>query len=215
MTLQAARRVPLAMLIVLVVGASSACAASTVSGHGSADVPTPTTTQSTTDFPQPGISTPIVAPSSELSTLPISENTKVLVTSEAGHFRVRMPATPTRSDQPGSFGDYTFNVHVVIVQSPYVAIVEGEDVTPALTSDAFDTVLRSAVNGFTSSSGLTKVSESDTEFRGHVGRKAIYDRAGTNYEFLVFVYSGNQIYAMFAPEGERFDDLAGSFEATI
>jgi hypothetical protein len=215
MTQQAARRAPIAMLLALAVGASGGCAASTVSGRGSAAVSSPTESATNSDFPAPGISTPIVAPSSELSTPPPSEYTKVAVTDEAGHFRVRMPATPTRSDQPGSFGDYTFNVHLVIVQSPYAAIVEGEDVSPALTSDTFDTVLKSAVTGFASSSGLSKVSEKATTFRGHEGRIAIFDRAGTNYEFLVFVQSGSQIYALFAPEGDRFDALAGSFEATV
>jgi hypothetical protein len=186
--------------------AASGCAASTVNGHGVASVVARSTHP--TDFPSAGSSTPS-------SPAPTPGGSGVLVTDDAGHFRVRMPAEPTRNTEPGSFAGYTFNVHTAVVQSPYVAGVEGEDITPALTPDSYDTVLRSAVSSFGTAAGLTKLSEKDTVFQGHRGRVGIFDRDGVHFEFLVFVYSGSQVYAMFAPEGEKFDALANSFQPTI
>lgn len=203
--------------------ATSGCAAGTVSGHGSADVVAPTTTAPTGAFPSGsglpsfGLSTPILPPLSSLAPSlsgSAPSGAGVEVVDEGGHFRVVMPAEPERTTEPGSFGDYTFNVHIASVTSPYVAIVEGEDITPALTSDTFDDVLRAAVSGFETSSHLDLVSQSDTTFQGHKARQGIFSHEGTRFVFLAFVLNGSQIYALFAPQGEKFDALAGSFQAT-
>jgi hypothetical protein len=194
--------------LVAVLLAVSGCAADTVNGHGAASAVAGSS--GPVDFPS-GASTP--APSA--SVLPTPGGSGVLVTDAAGHFRVRMPAQPTRDTQHGSFAGYTFNVHTAVVQSPYVAGVEGEDISPALTSASYDTVLRSAVSSFGISSGTTKVSETDTTFQGHHGRIGIFEGDGSRYEFLVFVYSGSQVYALFAPQGAKFEALATSFQPTI
>jgi len=199
-----------ATLLVCVLLAGSACSADTVSGHGKASV-IAAESSGPVDFPSLGVST--AAPSE--TALPTPGGEGVLVTDAGGHFQVRMPAQPTRDTQPGSFAGYTFNVHTAIVQSPYVAGVEGEDITPALSEDTYDTVLRSALSSFNTSSGLTKVSESATTFHGHVGRMGIFESNGERFEFLVFVYSGSQVYALFAPQGDKFQALADSFQPTI
>lgn len=200
-------QVGVALLAVLV--AATACAADTVTGHGANSAAG--ASSGPVDFPSIGGSTPATS----ASALPTPGGEGVLVTDAGGHFRVRMPAEPTRDTQPGSFGGYTFNVHTAVVQSPYIAGVEGEDISPALTSSSYETILRSAVASFGSVGGLTKVSDSETSYQGHVGRTAIFDKDGERFEFLVFVYSGSQVYAMFAPEGAKFDALANSFQPTI
>jgi hypothetical protein len=207
MTAMLDRRRAMVMALAGVLIAATGCAADTVNGRGAASV----ASSGHPDFPSAGASTP--APSA--SVLPTPGGSGVLVTDEAGHFRVRMPSEPTRDTQKGSFAGYTFNVHTAIIQSPYVAGVEGEDISPALTASSYDTVLRSAVSSFGTSSTLTKVSESETTFQGHEGRIGIFERNGDRYEFLVFVYSGSQVYALFAPEGDKFQALADSFQPTI
>jgi hypothetical protein len=134
------------------------------------------------------------------------------VVDRAGGFRVRMPGPPERTSEPGSFGGYHFVVHVAAVHFPYLALVEGERITPALPLTQFGPLLRGAVGGFVASSGLQLISQSDTTFRGHPGRRAVIERAGTRYVYLVFVYSGAQTYSLLAPQGPRFDALAASFQ---
>lgn len=210
MTKRAVRRASLALLIVAVAGTVSACAADTVSGRGVlADAPGPSDTGGFPSVPVPSLSVPAPGP----PTTSAAVTGGVVVTDRGGHFRVRMPSAPQKATEPGSFGGYEFHVHVDIVRSPYVAIVEGEDVTPALAPDAFEIVLRSAVSSFQSSSGMTLVRDSPTTFQGHRGRKAVLERAGARYEFLIFIYSGSQVYALFAPAGPRFAALAHSFVA--
>jgi hypothetical protein len=209
-------------LLVVVAGVTSACAAGTVDGHGSAaasaaapSAPSSSAPSTTAPSTSAGASTPILPPLSTVA--PSGGNTPVSggveVTDTAGHFRVVMPAEPQRTSEPGSFGNYKFNVHVAAVNDPYVVLVEGESITPALTSDAFTQVLDSAVSSFQTSSGLTLVSQSDTTFEGHQGRQAVLRRGATRYVFLIFVFSGSQVYALFAPEGSKFDALAASFQA--
>jgi hypothetical protein len=214
MPLSPARRAPLAALVALAAAALTGCAASTVSGHGSALAGAP----STQDFPSSGaVSSPVPSVTDSLpvpSTPPQTPGgSGVLVTDEAGHFQVRMPATPERRTEPGSFGGYKFTVHLATVKSPYIALAEGEDVTPALPLDQIDVTLRSAVSSFQSTSGMTLISQNQTTFNGHTARSAILERAGTRYQLLVAAYSGNQIYLLFAPQGAKFDALAGSFSA--
>jgi hypothetical protein len=204
------RRASLVLLLAAVAGTASACAGSAVSGHGVlADAPAPT---GSGGFPSVAVPSPsIAAPSPAANSAAV--NGGVAVIDRGGHFRVRMPSAPQKLTEPGSFGGYEFHVHVDIVRSPYVAIVEGEDVTPALTRDSFEITLRSAVSSFQTSSGMTLIKESRTTFQGHRGRKAILERAGTRYEFLIFIYSGSQVYALLAPAGAKFAALANSFVA--
>ena len=220
MPLSPARRAPLAALVALVAAALTGCAASTVSGHGSAVAGA----ASTQDFPSSGaVSSPVPSvtdslPASTPQPTVVSPpqtpgGSGVLVTDEAGHFRVRMPATPERRTEPGSFGGYKFNVHIATVKSPYIALVEGEDVTPALPLDQIDVTLRSAVSSFESTSGMTLISQKQSTFNGHAARSAILERSGTRYQLLVAAYSGNQIYLLFAPQGAKFDALASTFSA--
>ena len=215
-----ARRASLAVVAVTLAAiALAGCGASTLTGHGSA--PVSASAPSTQDFPSPGSSapsatdpTPVPSASVPSASAPqTSTGSGVLVTDPAGHFQVRMPATPERSTEPGSFGGYKFTVHLATVKSPYLALAEGEDVTPALPMDQIDTTLRSAVSSFGSSSGMTLVSQRPTTFNGHTARTAILERSGSRYQLLVAAYSGSQIYLLFAPEGSRFDALASSFRA--
>jgi hypothetical protein len=221
MPLSPARRAPLAALVALAAAALTGCAASTVSGHGSALAGAP----STQDFPSSGaVSSPVpsVTDSLPVPSTPAATGTSapqtpggsgVLVTDPAGHFQVRMPATPHQTTEPGSFGGYKFTVHLATVKSPYIALAEGEDVTPALPLDQIDVTLRSAVSSFESSSGMTLISQKQTTFNGHTARSAILERSDTRYQLLVAAYSGSQIYLLFAPQGAKFDALAASFSA--
>ncbi len=215
------RRAPLAALVALAAAALTGCAASTVSGHGSALAAAP----STQDFPSsnaasaatPSVTDSLPVPASSAPTTASAPSTPggsgVLVTDTAGHFQVRMPATPERSTEPGSFGGYKFTVHLATVKSPYIALAEGEEVTPALPLDQIDITLRSAVSGFQSSSGMTLISQKATTFNGHTARSAILEHAGDRYQLVVTAYSGSQIYLLFAPQGAKFDALASSFRA--
>jgi hypothetical protein len=217
MPLSPARRLPLAALLASAAVALAGCAASTVAGHGSALAGAP----STPDFPSasspaPSVTdsvpvTPSAPPTTSAPQTPAGSG--VLVTDAAGHFQVRMPATPQRSTEPGSFGGYKFTVHLATVKSPYLALAEGEVITPALPLDQIDVTLRSAVSAFASSSGMTLISQKQTTFNGHTARIGILERSGTRYQLLVAAYSGSQIYLLFAPQGAKFDALASSFRA--
>ena len=125
-----------------------------------------------------------------------------------------MPAHPQRNSEHGSFGDYQFTVHLDAVEEPYIAAVEGGDITPALPEGQLEVALRSAVSAFQVSSGLTIVSQNSTTFQGHQARSAILQRARTRYELLSVGWSGNQLYLLVAPEGAKFRALAGSFRST-
>ena len=212
------RRAPLAALVALAAAALTGCAASTVSGHGSALAVAP----STQDFPSsgaasspaPSVTDSLPVPSSSDANTPSTPSgSGVRVTDTAGHFQVRMPATPERSTEPGSFGGYKFTVHLATVKSPYIALAEGEDVTPALPLDQIDVTLKSAVSGFQSSSGMTLLSQKATTFNGHTARSAVLAHAGDRYQLVVTAYSGSQIYLLFAPQGAKFDALASSFRS--
>src|SRR5206468_3656406 len=98
-------------------------------------------------------------------------------------------------------------------KAPYIALAEGEDVTPALPLDQIDVTLRSAVSSFQSSSGMTLVSQKQTTFNGHAARGAILEASGNRFQLLVAAYSGSQIYLLFAPQGSKYDALASSFRA--
>jgi hypothetical protein len=219
MPLSPARRLPLAALLASAAVALAGCAASTVAGHGSALAGA----SSTPDFPSSGAASspaPSVTGSAPVASLPPSTSAPqtpagsgVLVTDAAGHFQVRMPATPERSTEPGSFGGYKFTVHLATVKSPYLALAEGEVITPALPLDQIDVTLRSAVSAFASSSGMTLISQKPTTFNGHTARSGILERSGARYELLVAAYTGSQIYLLFAPQGAKFDALASSFRA--
>lgn len=199
-----AARAPLALLLVLVTAAVGGCAGSTVSGHGVL-VNAPAL---------PGPTVPTVPANASTPPASAPPGAGVVVVDRPGHFRVRMPGVPIKTSQSGSFGGARFTVHVAAVQSPYVAVVEGESITPNLPADQYDLTLRTAVASFRASIGMSVVRQSNTTFQGHKGRKAILKRDGTTYEFLVFIFSGRQTYAMFAPAGAEFDALAGSFEAS-
>lgn len=206
----AVRRAPTVGALAFAVCTATACAAQLVNGHGGSlpDVRTsPVVVSIAPSFPVSGLpSVPLtsgpesVAPPPRTNG-PAPDGDGVLVTSEAGHFQVRMPGTPQRTSEPWSFGGYDFVVHLAIVTAPYVAMVEGEDVTPALGAKSFDLVLRSAVSGIESSSGLKVSRQSETTFQGHQARRAVFEREAVRYDFLAFVYSGSRIYALSRRQG--------------
>jgi hypothetical protein len=208
-----------AALVAGVAGAAlvvAGCAAGTVSGHGIAAVMSstpalPSLTPSILPSSPTTSSSPAVVVPSGAGT--IAGRGGVLVTNAAGHFRVRMPSLPQRTDQPGSFGGYKFTVHIAIATTPYVAIVEGEDVDPPLGAATFESVLRSVVNGFRSTSSMRLVRQSPTTFRGSAARIAIFAAGGMRFELMAFVYSGSRLYVLVAPPGRRFEALVSSFEA--
>jgi hypothetical protein len=197
------RRGPFVVAMTVCLGATGGCAASTISGHGSA---APIARSS--GFP----ASTSAAPSSPAPGTPTGGG--VLVVDKSGKFVVRMPAQPERSSEHGSLGNYRFTVHVDAVHEPYVVAVEGEDITPALPQDQLEDALRSAVSSFQSSSGLDLVSQTSTTFHGHQARAAILQHAGNRFELLSVGWSGNQLYLLVAPEGARFRALAASFRST-
>lgn len=202
------RALPVAAVVAL-----AACS-STVTGQGTAASrpATPTPPASATSAPPssaPVSSTPVTPPTHA----PTGRATSVPYTDTAGRFKVVLPGTPETADEPGSFGGYSFHVHLAAVHSPYIAIVEGEQITPALKSGDYEQVLSSAVTSFASATGAGNVTNTATTFRGHQARTAVFTHAGTSYELLIFVYSGSQVYLMFAPQGAKFAALANSFQA--
>lgn len=204
----------------VLVGATAlllAACSSTVTGHGAA-----TQQSSRSGFPATpsgGSSAPSTAPPTTTPPSAPSSTTSVgrapapiTYTDTAGHFRVLLPGKPETTDQPGSYGGYTFHVHVAAVRTPYVVLVEGEDVSPALDASGYNELLTVSTSTFGDVSGMTKGSDASTTFRGHSARNAVFDRAGTRYELLVFVYSGSRTYFLFAPQGAKFNSLVGSFQ---
>jgi hypothetical protein len=167
-------------------GTLGACAASTVDGHGTA---------------------------AAVATQAVPDGDGYLVTDPAGHYAVQMPGKPERTVRPGSIAGYDFTLYLSTVRAPYVALVEGEVVRPALPESDMGTTLNSALSSFQASSGMTMISHRDTTFNGHSAKSAVLDHAGERYQLLVTAYSGAQIYLLFAPEGEKFNQLASSFHA--
>jgi hypothetical protein len=190
-------------------GHGMASFAPAVSGFPSSTPPAQSRTPSggASSTPAPAGSTPAVDPSDRTTAVAGG----VLVTSGAGHFRVVLPSEPTHTDEPGSFGPYSFTVHIEIATTPYIAIAEGEDVHPPLHTSTFNSVLRSVVSGFRTNSGMRLVRQSPTRFKGYVARDAIFEAGGKHFELLTFAYSGSRLYVLVAPQGRRFDALAASF----
>jgi hypothetical protein len=208
-------RGPLAAALFAAAVVLAGCA-QTVDGSGAASsAPAPSGATRTGDFPS---SPPSSAPSSGVASTGAASTggataagSGVTVRDPAGHFQVVMPAEPHRTSEPGSFGGYSYTVHIATVQSPYIAIVEGEVIDPALPQDQLDVALRTAVSTFQSSSGLALKSQDQTTYQGHPARSAVLNRGATDYQLLVIGYSGNQTYLLFAPKGDQFDQLIGSF----
>jgi hypothetical protein len=93
-------------------------------------------------------------------------------------------------------------------------LLADEDASETIPSDQADEALRVAVGSFSGSSGYTLVSQDATSFRGHRARKAaLTSPAGDDYTLLVTLWAGRRLYIMLAPSGSIYDTLTGSFEA--
>jgi hypothetical protein len=212
------RRAQLAAAVVLI-GTVTACGAQTVTGQGSAAagavVPSGSSGASSSgDFPSGSVSASVPAASTPVrSGSARPDGSGFLVTEPAGHYQLRMPAKPKRSVQPGSVQGYKYTLYLSTVKDPYLALVEGEVVEPALPKDQIGDTLDSAVSSFQRNSEMTLVNQQNTTFNGHTAKTAVLEHAGDRYELLVAAYSGAQIYLFFAPEGSKFDALTSSFRA--
>lgn len=211
------RRAAVAAMLAMVGLAAAGCSAGTVSGRGAAlgtsaeTSPASTSSVDPSGFPSTG-TTPSDSAGSRGASGSSATKDGVLVIDRAGHFRVRMPATPVRASQPSSFGSYHLTLHIAITASPYVAIVEGEEVTPPIGAGSYASVLRSVASGFVSGSGMKLVRQAATTFQGYTARTAVFESSGSRIEMVAFVYSGSQLYVLLAPPGHRFELLTGSFE---
>jgi hypothetical protein len=224
------RRGKLVGVLLCVAAAVSSCSSGVVPGDGEALIGSqtasvagsPAATPSASAGPQgtrsptapAGSVTDSVAPAATGTAVGSATGTGVHVIDTAGHFSVWMPAKPERTSSPGSYSGYSFTVHLAVVAAPYIALVEGEDVSPAVRPAAFDGVLRSAVTRVSRAADLRVISQSATTFEGHRARRAVFERAGARFEFLTFAYSGSRLYALLAPKGARFAALAASFQPT-
>jgi hypothetical protein len=217
MSAAARRSAPVLAISLVLVGAVAGCAR-TVDGQGTpgSSVASSSATSSG-DFPSgsatPSAPAPTTAPAASSGAVSTNPDGGVTVTDPAGHFVAVLPGQPRQTSQPGSFGGYSFTVHIAAVQQPYVALVEGEVIQPALPADQIDVALRTAVSTFQSSSGMTLESQTTTTYQGHPARSAVLSRAGTSYQLLVIGYSGNQTYLLFAPKGDKFQQLLSGFHA--
>lgn len=161
---------------------------------------------------------PSSPPSANTHTLPPSTTSTanwVLITDEQAHLRVRMPGTPNERSESRSFAGTTFTVNLAVATdhgSPVEAA--SEDVsTPISSVEAKTVALRESMVSFATSSGLDKVSESATEFRGHLARTGEFRRpSGRVYTLLVFFYDDQRIYFLFAEQGTPFDTLTRSLQ---
>jgi hypothetical protein len=144
----------------------------------------------------------------------VADGDGVLVTYKAGHFSEQFPSTPLEAEQPGSFGDVHFTVHVAAVAAPDRLLVGSEDIDARLPADQIADALRAAVGSFAATSGYTLVGQSPTTFRSHPARQGdLTDAQGRAFTFLVFASGNQRIYMIFAPTGDQFDSLAANFTA--
>lgn len=139
----------------------------------------------------------------------------LIVRSEAGHFAVRMPHRPlVRSTYATtSNGDLTLTY---AIDTTSKVIVEGADISPALTSSRVKRALDSAVAGLQSgvAAAMTMSDQHALKFQNRPARQvSITDRSGRRYTALVVIYGSTRFYALFAPSGPAFDAFVSSFVA--
>jgi hypothetical protein len=156
-------------------------------------------------------------PGSGVTSLPdaIPPGVGLIVRSPTGHFAVRMPHRPLiRSTYATtSTGDLTLTY---AIDTTSKVIVEGADITPALTSSRVNKALDAAVAGLQNGVAATMtIRESHAlRFQNRAARQvSIVDRSGRRYTALVVVYGSTRFYALFAPSGPAFDAFVSSFVA--
>jgi hypothetical protein len=156
--------------------------------------------------------------SSSVHTLPPSTSSTadwVLITDAQAHLRVRMPGQPDVRSQSGGLAGTTYTVNVAVAHADGHPVEAAcEDVTTPLTTDAAKSVtLRAGVAGFGVSSGLDKISDSATTYRGNPARTADFNNAsGRVYTLLIFFHGDSRLYFLFAERGTPFDTLSSSLQ---
>jgi hypothetical protein len=185
------------------------CAGSTVVGQGVALHAAGTTSQAAPASGFPSTSAP--AGSSVPSGAPAGHG--VLVTYPAGHFAVVMPTQATERSEPGSLGGASFTVHLAVSVSSgnMPTEVGSEDIDPPLDPADYQLTMRAAISTFSGSSGSTVNSQTATQFRGYVARRAsVTTPDGNAYTLMLFMYSPARLYIVFASDGATYDQVTMS-----
>jgi hypothetical protein len=138
----------------------------------------------------------------------------VSYTSTAGHFSASFPSAPAEKTVPASIASYHLEIIIAASREASGAVEVGEeDIQPALPTDQFQAAMNSALQNFSTSSGLAVTSQpSATTFRTTPGLKATFAGRGLRMTGLVFfAAAGARMYLLFAPSAE-FYSLTSSFK---
>lgn len=139
----------------------------------------------------------------------------LIVRSTAGHFAVRMPHRPVVKSTYATTSNGNLSLTYAVDTTSKV-VVEGADISPAVTSSRVTRALDSAVAGLQSGVAATMV-VSDSRalmFQDRPARQvSITDRAGRRYTAVVVIYGSTRFYVLFAPSGSAFDAFVSSFVA--
>lgn len=139
----------------------------------------------------------------------------VLFTDLQAHLRVKLPGTPQLRSDAGGIGPTQYTVNTAVAdENGHPVEAADEDLTTPLTTAAEKTLaMREGVAGFGASSGLDKLSEVSTTFRGHPARSAnFHATTGRVYTFLIFFSGDQRMYVLLAERGTPFDTLASSLQ---
>jgi hypothetical protein len=139
----------------------------------------------------------------------------LIVRSEAGHFAVRMPHRPVVKSTYAVTGNGNLTLTYAVDTTSKV-VVEGADISPAVTSSRVTRALDAAVAGLQSgvASTMTISDARSLTFQNRPARQVtITDRSGRRYTALVVIYGSTRFYSLFAPSGPAFDAFISSFVA--
>jgi len=135
-------------------------------------------------------------------------------TSQAGHFSARFSSVSSVETETQNGGDSGVSYTATVAADPTTAsIVEGADLSRAITKAEESEFLHGAIFGAASGDGATVSDQHAITFQGHKAVQASMVMHGIQVTVVGVIWGPRRFYMLFAPAGPTFTDLESSFVA--